>query len=154
MQKNEETTSWLKNTWEMRRDNWIMIAGMWGRRILLEWWPPVKRNGKTTPDILRMVKKKEFSTNGIIREDNKKLEPRIFGRTGKIERKTLLRSSNVKNDNEKQHQNLLRHSGETKGEEVEPTMKRIWKRSWRRHVTDGIHTYVTLQKNLRIAPGK
>ena len=43
-----------------------------------------KKWKKTTPDILRMVEKKEFPTNGIIREDNKKLEPRIFERIGKI----------------------------------------------------------------------
>ena len=59
---------------------------------------------KSTPEILRMVEKKEFPTDGIIREGKKKLEQRIFGRTGKIERKTLLRSSNVKKD-EKRHQN-------------------------------------------------
>ena len=33
-----------------------------------------ERNGKTTTDILRMGKK-EYLTNGIIREDNMKLEP-------------------------------------------------------------------------------
>ena len=49
---------------------------------------------------------------------------------------------------------LLRYSGRMKSEEVEPTMKRIWKRSWRRHVTDEIHSYVTLEKNLRITPGE
>ena len=58
MQKNKEIMSWLKNTWTKHRDNWITVAEMWGRRILLERWPPVKRNGKTTPDILRMGKKR------------------------------------------------------------------------------------------------
>ena len=38
---------------------------------------------------------------------------------------TLLRSSNDENDNEKHHQELLRHTGRIKSEEVEPTMKRI-----------------------------
>ena len=37
----------------------------------------------------------------------------------------LLRSSNDENDNEKHHQELLRHTGRIKSEEVEPTMKRI-----------------------------
>ena len=38
--------------------------------------------------------------------------------------KTLLRSSNVDNDDEKHHLELLRHS-EMKNRKVEPTMKRI-----------------------------
>ena len=49
----------------------------------MEQWPPVKRNGKKTPDILRMGEK-EYLTNRIIREDNMKLEPRNFERTDKI----------------------------------------------------------------------
>ena len=69
---------------------------------------------ETTHEILRMVEKKEFPTIGIIREGNKKLEPRIFGRTGKIERKTLLRSSN---DDEKhqQHTQILRENEKRRG---------------------------------------
>jgi hypothetical protein len=43
---------------------------------------------------------------------------------------------NTDNDDEKHHHELLRHSGRMKREKVEPTMKRIWKRSRRRHVTD------------------
>ena len=39
-------------------------------------------------------------------------------------RETLLRSSNVENDDEKHHHELLRHS-EMKNRKVEPTMKRI-----------------------------
>ena len=45
--------------------------------------------------------------------------------------KTLLRSSNVENDDEKHHHELLRYSGRMKSEEVEPTMKRVI-RSWRK----------------------
>ena len=43
-----------------------------------------EKKQKSTPEILWMVEKKEFPTNRIIREDNMKLEPRIFERTGKI----------------------------------------------------------------------
>ena len=39
--------------------------------------------------------------------------------------KTLLRSSNVENDDEKHHHELLRYLGRMKNEEVEPAMKRI-----------------------------
>ena len=104
MQKNKEIMSWLKNTWTKHRDNWITVAEMWGRRILLEWWPPVKRNGKTTPEILRMGEK-EYLTNGIIREDNMKLEPRIFKRMGKIYRKNSSSIFKAENDDEKHHRN-------------------------------------------------
>ena len=43
-----------------------------------------EKKQKSTPEILRVVEKKEFPTDGIIREGNKKLEPRIFERMGKI----------------------------------------------------------------------
>ena len=36
---------------------------------------------------------------------------------------TLLRSSNVENDDEKHHHELFSHSGRIKSEEVESTMK-------------------------------
>ena len=42
-----------------------------------------KEMEKTTPDILRMGKKRIFD-KGIIQEDNMKLEPRIFERMDKI----------------------------------------------------------------------
>ena len=42
-----------------------------------------EKKQKTTPDILRMGEEKEYLTNGIIREDNMKLEPQIFERTDK-----------------------------------------------------------------------
>ena len=41
-------------------------------------------------------------------------------------KETLLRSSNVEDDDKKQHQELLRHTGMKNGK-VEPTMKRIRK---------------------------
>ena len=75
MQKNEEIANWLKNTWTKHRDDWITVAKMMASG---------EKKQKSTPEILRMVEKKEFPTNGIIREGNTKLEPRIFGRTNKI----------------------------------------------------------------------
>ena len=59
-----------------------------------------------------------------------KLEPRVFGRTVKDLRGTLLRSSNVENDDEKHHHELLRHS-RMKIRKVE-TMTKEFERSWRR----------------------
>ena len=142
MKNNKEIMSWLKNTWTKHRDNWITIAEMWGRRILLEWWPPVKRNGKTTVDILQMGKKR-ISDDWNYWEDNMKLEPRIFERTGKIWRKN---SSSFFKWRRKTPTKLLRYSGRMKRVRVEPKMKRIWKRSWRWHLTDEIHSYIKLQK--------
>ena len=40
-------------------------------------------------------------------EDGKKLEPRIFKKTGQDLRETLLRSPNVENEDEKCHEELL-----------------------------------------------
>ena len=40
-------------------------------------------------------------------EDGMKLEPRIFKKTGQDLRETLLRSSNVENEDEKCHEELL-----------------------------------------------
>ena len=48
-------------------------------------------------------------------------------------REILLRSSNVENEDENHHE-MLRYSG-MKSKKVEPAMKRIWKRTWRIHLT-------------------
>ena len=57
------------------RVNWITVAEMMASS---------ETKQKSTPDILWIGEKKEYLTNGIIREDNMKLEPRNFERTGKI----------------------------------------------------------------------
>ena len=41
-----------------------------------------------------------------------------------------------------------------KSEEVEPTKKRIWKRSWRWYLTDEIHIYIKLRKGFENSSGK
>ena len=63
--------------------------------------------------------------------------------------KTLLRSSNVENDDEKHHHELLRYTRRMKSEEVEPTMKRVI-RSWRNHLTDDNSFLRQTLKDLRI----
>ena len=77
---------------------------------------------ETTHEMLRMVRK-EFSQSKTIMRGWHQLELRIFGRTGKDLRGTLLRSSKSENDKEKHHQivEILRE----KIRKVEPTMKRI-----------------------------
>ena len=47
---------------------------------------------------------------------------------------------------------ILRENEKEEG--LNQKMKRIRKRTWRWHLTDEIHTYVTPEKNLRITPGK
>ena len=76
---------------------------------------------ETTHEMLRMGEKNSHNRKQV-QEDGINIELRIFGRTGKDLRGTLLRSSN---DNEKHHQNLLRYSGRTKSEEGKSTMKII-----------------------------
>ena len=56
--------------------------------------------------------RKEYLTNGIIREDNMKLEPRIFERTGKIERKNSSSVFKAEKDDEKHHRNYCDTPGE------------------------------------------
>ena len=58
----------------------------------------------------------------------------FFGRTGKDLRGTLLRSSNVENDDEKHHHELLRRSGTMDNRNDEPTMKEL-KDLGERHLT-------------------
>ena len=48
---------------------------------------------------------------------------------------------------------LLTYSGRMKTEKVEPTMK-WFEIGLERHVTDEIHSYITLSKELRITPGE
>ena len=105
---------------------------------------------ETTHEMLWMGEKNSHNRKQLW-EDGIKLGLRIFVRTGKDLRGTLLWSSK---DDEKHHQNYWDTPGEWKRGRVEPKMKRIWKRTWRWHVTDGIHSYVTLWKELRITPGE
>ena len=58
---------------------------------------------ETTHEMLRMGEKNSYNRKQV-REDGIKLELRIFGRTGKDLKGTLLRSSKSENDKEKHHQ--------------------------------------------------
>ena len=78
---------------------------------------------ETTHEMLRMGEKNSH-TRKQVREDGIKLELRIFGRTGKDLRGTLLRSSKFENDDEKHHHELLRYS-EMKNRKFETTIKRM-----------------------------
>ena len=85
------------------------------------------------------------------REDGLELEPRLSERADKIcRKKTLLRSSN---DDEKHHQELLRHTGMKNGK-VEPTMKRIWKILQKPSDWWWFILTSNFEKNLRIPPEK
>ena len=68
---------------------------------------------KTNHEMLRMGENNSH-TRKQVREDGIKLELRIFGRTGKDLKGTLLRSSKFENDDKKHHHELLRHSGRVK----------------------------------------
>ena len=79
---------------------------------------------ETTHEMLQMGEKNSHNVKQL-REDDIKLELRIFGRMGKDLRGTLLRSSKSQNDDEKHHHELLRHSRRIKRGKVEPKMKMI-----------------------------
>ena len=87
-------------------------------------------------------------------EDGIKLELRIFKRTGKDLRGTLLRSSHAENDDEKHHHELLRYSERIKNEEIEPTMKRMWTILEKNIRLMIIHSYVKLGKEFKSNSGK
>ena len=130
--------------WRMRAESWEWINP--------EWWPSENQTEKT-PELLRMGEKNSPNQKQLW-EDGIKLELRIFGRTGKNLRGTLLRSSNVENDEEKHHHELFRHSGKIKSEKVEPTMKRIWKILEKDIWVMTNHSYIKLGKNLRVTLGR
>ena len=67
-------------------------------------------------------------------------------------KRTLLRSSNVENDDENHHE-LLRYS-EMKIGKVEPTMKIFQSDLGERHLTDEIHSYFKLRKEFGNSSGK
>ena len=80
---------------------------------------------KTTHEMLRVGEKNFDNRKTIMRVwhlSQNHESPRERIRYGG---KTLLRSSNVENDDEKHHQELFKPSERIKSEEVEPTMKRI-----------------------------
>ena len=103
-------------------------------------------------EMLRMGKKR-ITRLETIWEDGNKLEPWIFKRTDQDLGEILLRSSNVENDDEKHHHELLRHSGMKIGK-VEPTMKRIWKILEKDIWLMIIHSYVKLWKEFENNSGK
>lgn len=125
-------------SWKLRtKKSSEMMASRWSRE-------------KATPEMHRMIEKNFHDWNNLIgwhRASTANLRE-----SGQDLRETLLRSSKLRMTTRNTTKNCWDTPEEWKAREVDPTMKRIWKRSWRRHVTDGIHSYVTLEKNLRITP--
>ena len=147
MQNNKEIMSWLKNTWTKHRDNWITVAEIWGRRILLEWWPPVKQNRNQLLKYSEWVRK-EYLTNGINREDKKKLEPWIF------ERKDLKENSSAifkwRRETPPKIIEVLRENEKRRGW---ANNEMIWNRSWK--ACDWWNPFLChTWKELRITPGE
>ena len=116
-------------SWKLRINKLEMMAFGWSRN-------------ENNSEMLRMGKKR-IARLETIWEDGNKLEPWIFKRTDQDLGEILLRSSNVENDDEKHHQELLRHSG-MKIRKVEPTMKRIWKILEKDIWLMIIHSYIKL----------
>ena len=90
---------------------------------------------------------KEFSQSKTIMRGWHQARITNLQENGQDLRETLLRSSHVENDDENHHE-LLTYSGRMKNEEVEPTMKRIWKILEEDIWLMIIHSYVKLGKEL------
>ena len=147
---NAEIPSWLDNTWTMHRydlenESWKLE---W---IILRWWATENQSEKTL-ELLRMDEKNSHNRKQLW-EDGIKLEPWILKRMEQDLRETLLRSSNVENDDERHHHELLRHSGMKIGK-VEPMMKRIWNILEKDIWLMIIHSYVKLGKEFESNSGK
>ena len=127
-----------------------MIATRWEWRIMT-WWPSEERNGNNSWDAPDGKKRIVTIKNNY--EDGMKLEPWISGRTGKDLRGTLLRSSNVENDDENHHE-LLRYSGRMKNKKVQPTRKKILKPILENIWLMRFILTPNFEMNLGIAPGK
>ena len=104
-------------------------------------------------EMLRMGKKRNAWLETIMRGWHE-LELWIFKRTDQDLGEILLRSSNVENDDEKHHHELLRHFGTMKNRKVESTMKRIWKILEKDIWLMIIHSYVKLCNEFENNSGK
>ena len=107
---------------------------------------------EVTPEMRRMVEKNSHNRKQLW-EDGIKQEPRVLRERVRFGGKTLLRSSNVENDDEKHHHELLRHSG-WKIRKIEPTMKRIWKILEKDIWLMTNHSYVKLWNEFENTPKK
>ena len=121
--ENEEIVNWLEDIWMMHRKNSRTRAESW-EWIIMRWWAAENQTEKT-PALLRMGEKSSHNRKKLW-EDGMKLEPWILRERIRFGGKTLLRSSNVENDDKKHHHKLLRYSG-MKIRKVEPMSKRTWK---------------------------
>ena len=94
METNEEAS--IKNSWrtKLKTENEEIFWNDGLRRITMERIHEMLRTGM-----------KIIPHNQNDNEDGMKLEPRILKRTGQDLRETLLRSSNVENEDEKCHKN-------------------------------------------------
>ena len=101
---------------------------------------------ETTHEMLRMGEKNSHNQKQLWK-DGIKLEPWIFKRMEQDLRETLLRSSNVENDDEKHHQNYWDTPEEWKAKRLSQQWNDL-KEILEKHVTGEIHSYVTLEKNL------
>ena len=110
--------------------------------VITRWWAPENQTEKT-PELLWMDEKNSHNRKQLW-EDGIKLEPWILKRMEQDLRETLLRSSKVENDDEKEHQNYWDTPGKWKAKGVEPTMKRVWKILGKDIWLMMIHSYVKL----------
>ena len=116
----------------------------------MTWWPSEERNGNNSWNA--MDGWKEFSQSTQLWKDGVKLEPWILKRMEQDLRETLLRSSNVENDDEKHHHELLAlRNEEWKGWANDAKNLKDLREI---HMTDDESFLHQTLKDLRIAPVK
>ena len=119
--------------------------------IILRWLPPEKEM-KTTHEMLWTDEKNSHNQNNYERMtsslnwESSREGTRFRGNTSSVFKS--------ENDDEKHHQELFRHSGRIKSEEVEPTMKRIWPILEKYIWLMIIHSYVKLGEEFESNSGK
>ena len=105
-------------------------------------------------ELLRMVEKNISQSQIIMRGWQQDRIANLEENGARFRGNTLLRSSSVENDDEKHHHELFRRSRRIKSEEIEPTMKRIWKILEKDIWLMVIHSYVKLRKEFDGSSGK
>ena len=158
-----------EDTWESidtreRTDHELIRGYLIDAPVKLEGWelkakmnnPEMMAFGESNwkySELLRMGEKKSHNRKQLW-EDVVMLESRIFERTDKIWRKTLLRSSNVENEDENHHDNLWDTPEQRRIEMLNQRWKEF-ERSWRK-TFDWWQFILTsnFEKNLMVDPGK
>ena len=128
-----------------------MIAESW-EWIIPKWWPSENQTEKT-PELLRMGEKEFWQLETIMRGWQQARMTNLEENGARLKEESSL-VFQTENDDEKYREELGRCSETMNTRNVESKLKRIWKRSQRSRMTDGIHTHDILWKEFENHSGK